>query len=66
MRADISEAMDLAELYPKKTDKLTQLLKTWQKSVGAEFPVQNPNFDATKRYGGVHPDRNNTSSIVPR
>lgn len=58
LRADISEAMDLSELYPTKTDELTQLLKTWQKNVGAEFPVSNPNFDESKRYEwGVHPDR---------
>ncbi len=58
LRADISEAMDLAKLYPEKTDELTQLLKTWQKNVGAEFPVPNPNFDESKRYEwGKHPDR---------
>ena len=59
LKADISEAMDLSELYPKKTEELTQLLKIWQKDVKAEFPVPNPNFDEAKRYEwGKHPDRN--------
>ncbi|KUL15514.1 MAG: Sulfatase, partial [Proteiniphilum sp. 51_7] len=58
LRADISEAMDLAELYPEKTTELKTLLKNWQKEVQAEFPVLNPEFDETRRFEwGVHPDR---------
>ncbi|WP_372948534.1 sulfatase [Mariniphaga sp.] len=58
LRADISEAMDLSELYPDKTAELKALLQNWQKEVNAEFPVPNPEFDATRRYEwGVHPDR---------
>jgi uncharacterized sulfatase len=58
LRADISEAMDLAELFPEKTSELKTLLQNWQKEVNAEFPVPNPGFDATRRYEwGVHPDR---------
>lgn len=58
LRADISEAMDLAELYPEKTKELKTLLKNWQKEVQAEFPVPNPEFDKTRRFEwGVHPDR---------
>jgi len=58
LKADISEAMDLSDLYPEKTEELKQLLKTWQKDVKAEFPVPNPNFDKAKRYEwGKHPDR---------
>jgi uncharacterized sulfatase len=58
LRADISEAMDLAELYPEKTSELKTLLQNWQKEVNAEFPVPNPEFDETRRYEwGVHPDR---------
>lgn len=58
LRADISEATDLSELYPEKTDELFQLLKNWQKEVKAEFPIPNPNYDKAKRYEwGKHPDR---------
>jgi len=58
LRADISEAMDLSELYPEKIEELTQLLKAWQNDIGAEFPVPNPDFDKSKRYEwGIHPDR---------
>lgn len=58
LRADISESMDLAELYPEKTKELKTLLKNWQKEVKAEFPVPNPEFDETRRFEwGVHPDR---------
>lgn len=49
LRADISESSDLSKLYPAKKDELIQLLKAWQKDVGAEFPVENPNFDIHKR-----------------
>lgn len=58
LRADISEAMNLAELYPEKTSELKTLLQNWQKEVNAEFPVPNPEFDEGRRYEwGVHPDR---------
>jgi arylsulfatase A len=58
LRADISEAMDLADLFPEKTNELKTLLQNWQKEVNAEFPVPNPEFDETRRYEwGVHPDR---------
>lgn len=58
LRADISESMDLAELYPEKTNELKALLQNWQNEVNAEFPVPNPDFDEEKRYEwGVHPDR---------
>jgi uncharacterized sulfatase len=58
LRADISEAMDLAELFPEKTSELKTLLQNWQQEVNAEFPVLNPDFDTTRRYEwGVHPDR---------
>jgi uncharacterized sulfatase len=58
--ADISEAMDLSELYPEKTAELSQILKNWQKEVKAEFPKPNPNFDKSRRFEwGIHPDRKN-------
>ncbi len=58
LRADISEAMDLSEVYPEKTAALLQILQEWQKDVKAEFPVPNPEFNEAKRYEwGIHPDR---------
>lgn len=58
LRADISEGMDLSTIYPEKTAELKQLLEDWQKDVGAEFPVPNPDFDEAKRFEwGKHPDR---------
>jgi arylsulfatase A len=58
LRADISEAMDLAELFPEKTSELKTILQNWQKEVNAQFPVPNPEFDETRRFEwGVHPDR---------
>ena len=59
LRADISEAMDLSDLYPVKVKELKQLLKMWQKDVKAEFPVPNHHFDESRRFEwGKHPDRN--------
>jgi len=58
LRADISESMDLAELYPEKTNELKTILQNWQKEVKAVYPVPNPEFDEIRRYEwGVHPDR---------
>jgi arylsulfatase A len=58
LQADISEAVDLSDLYPEKTKELKILLKNWQKEVKAEFPMPNPNFDKKRRREwGIHPDR---------
>lgn len=58
LKVDISEAMDLSFLYPDKKEELKSLLKAWQKDVGAEFPVSNPDFDIKRRKEwGLHPDR---------
>lgn len=56
LRADISESMDLSDLYPEKTEELKKLLKNWQKEVKAEFPVPNPDFGRKKKLGR-HPNR---------
>lgn len=56
--ADISEAMDLSDLYPEKSKDLYAKLRQWQEEVGAEFPRPNPDFDPEKRYEwGKHPGR---------
>ena len=59
LKADISEANNLADLFPEKKVELEGILKNWQKDVKAEFPVSNPNFDEKRRKEwGTHPDRN--------
>ena len=54
---DRSETTNLSEAFPEKADELYALLKEWQGTVGAEFPVPNPDFDEKRRYEwGIHPD----------
>lgn len=50
LRGDISEVKDLSTRYPEKTEELLSLLRNWQKDVGAEIPVPNPNFDEARRH----------------
>lgn len=58
LQADISESMDLAELFPEKTTELKTLLQNWQKEIKAEMPVPNTEFDETRRFEwGVHPGK---------
>ena len=58
LNVDICESTDLKNMYPEKMKELYSLLKNWQKNVGAEFPIRNPDFDPEKRYEwGRHPDR---------
>jgi arylsulfatase A-like enzyme len=52
LKVDISEAMDLSLLYPDKTEELMSLLNAWQKDVGAEFPLSNPDFDIKNGMNG--------------
>lgn len=61
---DISELDNLAESNPEKLNELNAELKVWQKNVGAELPVKNPNFDANKReIWKPHPD---TKTLIKR
>lgn len=56
LSADLSESTDLKALYPAKAKELQELLENWQRSVGAEFPVPNPDFDPGRRFEwGRHP-----------
>jgi arylsulfatase A len=58
LQADISESMDLSELFPEKTTELKTLLQNWQREIKAEMPVPNTAFDETRRFEwGVHPGR---------
>ncbi len=58
LKADISESQDLSGLYPEKKEELREILKKWQNSVNAEFPLPNPNFYEERRNEwGIHPAR---------
>lgn len=45
LRDDIGEANDLAATQPRKAEALRQQLHAWRKSVGAQLPTPNPDFD---------------------
>ena len=48
VRDDIGEAHDLAAKLPDKTKQLTARLHAWRREVGAQMPVRNPNYDASR------------------
>ena len=59
LSVDVSEEENLASKMPELAAQLHQELQSWQDSVGAEYPIPNPDFDPEKRYEwGRHPDRN--------
>jgi arylsulfatase A-like enzyme len=45
LRADLSEKTDLAAKMPGKLSDLRARLHAWQKSVDAQFPTPNPDYD---------------------
>ncbi|MBA7562546.1 hypothetical protein ES708_04198 [subsurface metagenome] len=58
LKTDIGETLDLSLLYPEKASELYKLLSDWQNDTGAEFPIENPDFDDKRRYEwGRHPYR---------
>jgi arylsulfatase A len=58
IKEDISESNNLAESNPEKLNELKGELKDIQEDTGARFPVENPDFDESKRYTwGRHPGR---------
>jgi arylsulfatase A-like enzyme len=48
---DIGEQTNLAENEPQRVADLRAELAAWQKQVGAEFPIPNPNYDPAKPSG---------------
>ena len=55
---DLGEKINLAEENPEKVSELQALLASWRESAAADMPVENPEFDANRRYEwGRHPDR---------
>ncbi|MFK7933138.1 MAG: sulfatase [Saprospiraceae bacterium] len=45
---DLQEATDLANVHPERTQQLAQQLLSWLKSVDANLPEPDPNYDAAK------------------
>ena len=58
LKDDIGEKNNLAHSLPEITRSLHQKLIAWRKSVGAEMPSVNSDFDPIRaREWGKHPDR---------
>ena len=45
---DLGEETNLAAKESQRVEKLRDELHACKKSVGAKFPIRNPNYDATK------------------
>lgn len=58
LESDPGERKNLVDLYPDLTLELARELAEWRKEVGAELPVENPEFDQSRRKEwGKHPGR---------
>jgi arylsulfatase A len=58
LREDIGESNNLVDAMPDKASELQQQLADWRKSVGAEMPVKNPDYDPARAHEwGTHPSR---------
>jgi len=44
LKSDIAEREELSSQHPEKKEELRKLLKRWQKEIGAELPVPNPDY----------------------
>ena len=58
LKEDIGEQNNMSGIMPGKAAELQKKLAGWRKSVGADMPEPNPDFDEKKRTEwGKHPDR---------
>jgi arylsulfatase A-like enzyme len=48
LKDDVGETTDLAATMPEKAKHLRTQLAAWRKSVGAQLPTANPNYDPAK------------------
>ena len=48
LKDDVGEAHDLSKDQPKKAAQLREMLHAWRKSVSAQMPTPNPNYDPTR------------------
>ncbi|MEX0324002.1 MAG: sulfatase [Puniceicoccaceae bacterium] len=49
LKVNLSESTNLAERHPEKRDQLKAKLDEWRKSVSAQMPVDNPDFDPARQ-----------------
>ena len=56
---DLSETKNVASAEKAVVDSLLEELNAWQKSVGAQFPVVNASYDASKQDGRFAARKNN-------
>jgi arylsulfatase A-like enzyme len=52
LKDDLGETKDLAAAMPEKAADLRKKLADWRKSVGAQMPTPNPDYDAAKNKQG--------------
>ena len=58
LRTDIGERNNVAARISRKARELEQKLAAWRRSVNAEMPTPNPDFDPARRFEwGRHPGR---------
>lgn len=58
LKYDVNEMTDLKYSHEEKVRQMKKLLAGWQARTGAENPVPNPDFDASKRYQwGTNPHK---------
>ena len=49
LKSDVGESKDLAAEKPEKARELRRKLAEWRKSVGAQMPSPNPNYEPSKK-----------------
>ncbi|MAG94729.1 MAG: hypothetical protein CMJ48_13445 [Planctomycetaceae bacterium] len=50
LRHDLSETRNLAARYPMRAEQLRSRLSAWRKSVGAQMPTPNPEYDPARAH----------------
>ncbi|NJB82083.1 sulfatase [Wenyingzhuangia aestuarii] len=50
LKTDIGETTNLATKYPEKTEELVKDLETWRKSVNAQMPTVNKDYNPEKNF----------------
>ncbi len=64
LKYDVNEMTDLKYSHEEKARQMKKLLAGWQARTGAENPVPNPDFDASKRYQwGTNPHKGSNPDI---
>ena len=53
LKADLGETTDLATTNPTLAKELRHRLASWRRSVGAQIPTVNPNFDPARRLESI-------------